>query len=76
MQIFVVSVSGKTTTLDVEPSDLVANVKARIEVEEGVPPAHQRLIFEGVILQDSCNLYDYNIKEESTVNLILCLWGT
>ena len=33
MQIFVKTLTGKTITLEVEPSDSIENVKAKIQVE-------------------------------------------
>ena len=33
MQIFVKTLTGKTITLEVEPSDTIENVKAKIQVE-------------------------------------------
>lgn len=73
MQIFVKTLTGSTITLEVEPTDRIEDVKAKILDKEGFLPVEQVLVFAGKTLEDENTLQDYNVQKETTLHLLLRL---
>ena len=69
MEIYVMTRTGKITTLKVESKDTIQNVKQKYWEIEKIPSDIQRLIFNGKELVDDLTLSNYGIKKK-----ILCTW--
>ena len=72
MQLFIKMLSDRKFTIDVEPSDTLENLKAKILAAEGIPSYQQWLIFGGNhLVEDGKSLADYGICNESSLYLII-----
>jgi hypothetical protein len=70
MIIYVSDPTYTSLTLDVEPSDTVENVKAKVQDFGGPAPASQYLYFNNMLLEDGRTVSDYNIPQNSTLPLV------
>ena len=75
MQIFVKTVTGEKIALEVESTDTMESVKAKIHEASGtnLQPEFLRLIFVGKQLEEGRTLADYNITADSLVHCCLLM---
>eukprot|EP00455_Lapot_gusevi_P021229 TRINITY_DN2230_c0_g1_i3.p1 TRINITY_DN2230_c0_g1~~TRINITY_DN2230_c0_g1_i3.p1 ORF type:complete len:321 (-),score=78.54 TRINITY_DN2230_c0_g1_i3:118-1080(-) len=76
LQLIFKTLTGGTFTLNVENSDTIANIKTKIQDQEGILAARQRLICDGHELEDDHTLEDYNIHTQTTLHLLVARDGT
>ena len=70
-QIFIKTPAGRNIPLDVQSTDRIEDVKARIQDMEGLLPECQRLFFDVRELEDGNTLQDYFIPKDSTIDLFV-----
>ena len=69
--IFVKTLTGKLIQPDVEDSDSIETVKAKIQDLASIPPDQQTLIFAGHQLEDGRTVADYNMLEGESIHVTL-----
>ena len=70
MEIFVKINDQKTILLEVQLSDTIQDLKAKIQEKEGIQPDQQSLSYFDKPLRDEITLYDYNINKGRTIELV------
>ncbi len=75
MEVFVTTLTGHRITLRLNVSDTTSYLKEKICDQEGIPPDQQRMIFAGQKLEDGRDLGAQNVKNGSTIHLILKICG-
>ena len=70
MQIFVeIQMPNGQIALEVEPTDKIKDIKAKIQDKKGISPERQHLFFDGSELDNEKTIGDYNIQLSSILQL-------
>ena len=69
-QIFQKTLTGKTYTLEVNPSDSIKLYKIFCYYKIGIPIDQQRIIFASKVLEDNKTLADYNISKGKQLYIV------
>ena len=59
VQLFIKTLTGKRIIVEVEGSEMIENVKAKIQIQEGIPSKQQTLIHAGKQLKEGHALSEY-----------------
>lgn len=71
MQLFIkMSISGRTITIEADPTDTIWEVKKKIEEKENINADAQKLLLGNKQLEDGRTLSDYNIQKETTLLML------
>ncbi|KAJ3426080.1 hypothetical protein M0812_28528 [Anaeramoeba flamelloides] len=71
MKIFIVTLSGETIELSVAPNMTIETIKRKIQFKTEIPYEEQKLIFAGKMVSDNYKLSDYNIQDNSSLQLVV-----
>jgi len=70
IRIFVKTPADKILTYCIGECERIETVKMRIQLEEGIPPEQQVIVFNGQPLEPGRTLNDYNVANESTLHVV------
>ncbi|TPX36203.1 hypothetical protein SmJEL517_g01494 [Synchytrium microbalum] len=71
IQITFKTVTNQVFSLELEPTDTIAAVKAKIEAEHKHPVALQKVIFAGKVLADEKTMADLGVKDKDLMVLMV-----
>jgi hypothetical protein len=74
-QILIKTLTGLSVPLMVDENETIESLKQKISEKENVSADQQRLVYCGKQLDDNQTLGYYEIKENSTIHLVLRLKG-
>ncbi len=67
--------TGRVLRFAAGPDLAVVKLKEMIQERDGLPPATQRLLYNGKQLSDEGLLRDYGVPSGATINIVLRLFG-
>ena len=73
--LFIKTLTGKTITIHISPLAKIGELELAIQDKEGIPPDQQRIVFNGIQLDERKPINSYNINTEDSLHLILRLCG-
>ncbi|XP_058813411.1 splicing factor 3A subunit 1 [Topomyia yanbarensis] len=63
--------SGQTISMQLQLTETVSTMKGKLQTETGMPPAKQKIFYEGMFFKDSNTIAYYNLLSGATVHLQL-----
>lgn len=76
MTLKIKTISGKELEIDITSLKNVYDLKCAIEDYEHIPPAQQKLIFNGTIMvDDKVELTKYNFQNGNVIHMVIALRG-
>ena len=69
------TITGKIITVRAKCSDVIEEIKTRIQDQEGIPPFQMTFSYAGRYMEDRRTLSDYKVTDRSTILLTFRLRG-